>query len=70
MQKSMQAWFVRTYINVRANSASGLAPVQTRLMLNALHVTVNGVSFSVAGVASMVMVVAVVAVVVVVVVEV
>lgn len=59
MQKARQAWFVKSNMNDRAKSVSVLATVQTRFIVNALHVTVKGVSLLSVTTAAKVVVVAV-----------
>lgn len=59
LQKARQAWFVKSNMNDRAKSVSVLATVQTRFIVNALHVTVKGVSLLSVTTAAKVVVVAV-----------
>lgn len=59
LQKARQAWFVKSNMNDRAKSVSLLATVQTRFIVNALHVTVKGVSLLSVTTAAKVVVVAV-----------
>lgn len=59
LQKARQAWFVKSNMNDRAKSVSLLATVQTRFIVNALHVTVKCVSLLSVTTAAKVVVVAV-----------